>query len=225
MYFCLFVLQLKPILFNNCVQYIRVCVCVCVFDTCLYSVTKFTCLSVCSFYGYWATGWTTRVLNPGRSKAFVLFSKNAHTDSVAHVASCSMGTRVSFLGVKGPESEVDHSHYIVPMLRMSGCMPLLPLHAFTVCTDTILLLMYDVSFFYFVTFQWWFLGRTFKRQCTFGEFCVHYQLVSNDCWLLQLVFSSARRVPFDGHIHVVAFWMSPYKFGLNKWNQIFNCSV
>jgi len=74
-----------------------------------------------------------------------------------------MGTRVSFLEVKGPESEVEHSHYIVPMLRMSGCMPLLPLHAFTLCTDTILLLMYDIGVFYFVPRQWWLLGWTFKR--------------------------------------------------------------
>ena len=64
---------------------------------------------------------------------------------MAHVASCSMGTRVSFRGVKGPETEVDHSYCIMPMLRTSGCVPLLPLHAFTVYTDTILLIMCDVG--------------------------------------------------------------------------------
>ena len=124
-------------MFSNHVQYIRARVCVCVCDTCLYAVMKCTCFSVHSLYGYWATGWTTRVSNPGRGKDFFFFFKNAHADSMAHVASCSIGTRVSFLGKKRPKSEADHSHYIVPMLRMSGCMPLLPLHAFTVCTDTI----------------------------------------------------------------------------------------
>jgi hypothetical protein len=52
---------------------------------------------------------------PEGARHFFLFSKNAHTVSVAHVASYSMSTRDSFLEVKGPESEVDHSHYIVPM--------------------------------------------------------------------------------------------------------------
>jgi hypothetical protein len=74
-----------------------------------------------------------------------------------------MSTRDSFLEVKGPESEVDHSHYIVPMFWMSGCLPVPPLRAFTVCTDTILLLMYNIGVFYFVPRQWWLLGWTFKR--------------------------------------------------------------
>jgi hypothetical protein len=168
MYFCLFVLELKPILFNNCVQYVRtraracVCVCVCVCDTCLYSVVK--CAVFFSTHSLWLqTGWTTGVSNPGRGKAFFRFSKNAHTDFVANVASCSMGIRVSFLGLKGPESEVDHSHYLTAMLQTSGRMPLLPLHAFTVCTDTVLLLMYDVSVFYVVLRQWGLLGWTFER--------------------------------------------------------------
>jgi len=146
LYFCLFVLELKPILFINCVQYICMC------DVLVFCYEVYVFVSTQSLwllsYGLNDPGFESR-----KGQGIFLFSKNAHADSVAHVASCSMCIMTSFLGVKRPESEVDHSHYIVPMLRMSGSMPPLLLHTFTVCTDTILLLMCDVSFFYFVPRQ------------------------------------------------------------------------
>jgi hypothetical protein len=41
----------------------------------------------------------------------------------------------SFLGVKRPVFQVDH-RYLVPRLRMSGALPLLPLYAFIASTGT-----------------------------------------------------------------------------------------
>jgi hypothetical protein len=56
------------------------------------------------------TGWTFNASDPGRGGSFSLFL-NVKTSSGAHAASYSGGTgyRNSFLGVKWPGREADHS--------------------------------------------------------------------------------------------------------------------
>lgn len=56
------------------------------------------------------------------------------TGSAADLASCSMGTGISFPGGKALRDLMLIARlYIVPTLRMTGALPLLPLHVFIAC--------------------------------------------------------------------------------------------
>jgi hypothetical protein len=61
-----------------------------------------------------------------------------------------METRGTFPGSKQPERATEHSPTLVPILRMSGVVPLLPLYAVMACTGTALPL--NAVFFPEVTF-------------------------------------------------------------------------
>jgi hypothetical protein len=52
------------------------------------------------------------------------------TGSGGHPASCPMGTGDSFLGIKRPGREADHSLSLVPRLRMGRAIPPLPQYVF-----------------------------------------------------------------------------------------------
>jgi hypothetical protein len=54
--------------------------------------------------------------------------QTVQTGSGIYSASCSMGTGVSFPGVKRPGRELHHSSPYKPKLRMSGAVPLLPFY-------------------------------------------------------------------------------------------------
>ena len=69
---------------------------------------------------------------PGTDKRF-FFSKTRQTGSGAHPASCSMGIGVISRGMK----LTTHLH-LVPWLRMSGTVRLLPLYTFMARKGTLL---------------------------------------------------------------------------------------
>jgi hypothetical protein len=86
-------------------------------------------------------------LNPGRRESHVS-SQSVHT-GLEHPASCSMGTKGSFPRTNRQRRLADHSYhpYVVPMLGISGVIPLFFLHAFVVYTGTTVLLKENVSLF------------------------------------------------------------------------------
>jgi hypothetical protein len=60
----------------------------------------------------------------------ILSSKTAQIDSVTHLASYPIGTRVPSQGQSGRGVKLTTYLHIVPRLRMTGAIPLLPLYAF-----------------------------------------------------------------------------------------------
>jgi hypothetical protein len=85
-----------------------------------------------SRYGNYTTGWTVRSSNAGRGKRFVLL-QNVQTaccpPSLQH-----NGYRDSFPDVKRPECKITTQLRVVPRLRMSGSIPLLPVYAYMAST-------------------------------------------------------------------------------------------
>ena len=79
------------------------------------------------------TGWF-RVLVP-RGANYSSLPQNNHTTSGVHPASYSMGARDSFVGVKRPGREVDHSPPSSAGLTNDGSYTSNPLHDFMPWTD------------------------------------------------------------------------------------------
>jgi hypothetical protein len=76
---------------------------------------------------------------------FILLSKPSRVSTRAHPASCWMGEydppRAGGERGKRPMRVADHSHYLVPSLRMSGPVLAFP-HAFMACTEILSLSLY-----------------------------------------------------------------------------------
>ena len=84
-----------------------------------------------------STGCTVRGLNPGRNKIFFVFP-NVQTGSEVHPDSYSVGTGILSRDQRGRGVKFITQLRLLPMLRMSGAIPLLPLYAFMVWTAKIL---------------------------------------------------------------------------------------
>jgi hypothetical protein len=69
--------------------------------------TKTKGAGIAQWYSDWPTGWTTEVRFSAGAENF--FRHRVQTGSKAHADSCPMDTGGSFLGVKLPERETDHS--------------------------------------------------------------------------------------------------------------------
>jgi hypothetical protein len=99
-------------------------------------------------YCDWATDWTILGSNLCRGKN-VSPLENLQTGSGAHPPCYSMGTGV-LPGVKQPVYEVDRSP-LLPRLRMSGAIRLLPLYAVMTWTGPDLLYHFKGLFYYMLS--------------------------------------------------------------------------
>ena len=77
--------------------------------------------------------WWVRSSNPVGARYFSFF-ENVQTGCGAHTASYSVGTGVLPRGYSGRSVKLTAHLHLVPRLRMSGAIPLLPLYAFRVWT-------------------------------------------------------------------------------------------
>ena len=75
-------------------------------------------------------GWTVADSNPGRRQAILPLLQDILTGPGTQPASCSMGDGVPFRVQSGRVVNLTTHLYVLPMLRMSGAIPLLPLYAF-----------------------------------------------------------------------------------------------
>ena len=73
--------------------------------------------------------------NPGYSKGISLFER-VRNGSRAHPAFYSMGTRILSQGYSSQEMKLTAHPKIVPELKMNRAIPLLPLYASTMTTET-----------------------------------------------------------------------------------------
>jgi len=75
----------------------------------------------------YSTSWTVRSSHHGGSKRVFFTPKNAQTGCGAHPAFLFNGYQASLQGVKRPKREkLTTPLHLVPSLRMSGVIPLLP---------------------------------------------------------------------------------------------------
>jgi hypothetical protein len=88
--------------------------------------------SLGSRYGNYTTDWTVRSSNPGRDKRFVLLQKSRPL--LLPTQPSIQWYRDSFPDVKRPGCKIATHLKVVPRLRMSGSIPLLPLHAYMAST-------------------------------------------------------------------------------------------
>ena len=84
----------------------------------------------CSWNSDKAMGWMIQDFNPGRNRRYLSLLHNIWTGSGPQEASYSVGMKGFVQTLKWQWCEADSSLHLIIMLRKSGALPLLILHAF-----------------------------------------------------------------------------------------------
>ena len=104
----------------------------------------YNCIFVSVTIATYATDWTARGSNPVGERDISLL-QIIQTGSGAHLAFCSMGTGFLPRGQSRRGGRLTTHIHLVPRLRMSGAVPLLPLYAFMAWTGKTLIYLFVMA--------------------------------------------------------------------------------